>query len=324
MASVAITPAPADGKERSASVNSEVGAGKWKAIRLRSLPKGTKLSLSVTVSGEAAIVLLDGKGYAKLPRFDRALFEGRTSDTIGFKAIIPKAGNYYLVIDNRWGIEPRKFKVAVSASITGSVVRSVSRANEMLGKLENQLKRLFIFQSLDLKLAKCGTANAFTRDNVIILCTELGSRLYADIGDKAKAQSALLFILLHEVGHVLMHQWGYPFASNEELADEFATVLLVMFDQKHRARIQAEYFASRPTTREVELKLIKDDRHPLSVQRARNILRWIEDGKLIQKWQSILVPHLQTAVLEKLSIEAKPWAIKSLVEKELAKRQQPK
>ena len=67
MAGAALVPVPADGKECSASVNGEVTAGKWKMIRLRNLPKGTKLSLNVTVSGEAAILLLGGEGYAQLP-----------------------------------------------------------------------------------------------------------------------------------------------------------------------------------------------------------------------------------------------------------------
>ncbi len=140
------------------------------------------------------------------------------------------------------------------------------------------------------------------------------------LGEKKKAANALMFILLHEVGHVLLRQWNYPFYRNEEVADEFATVLMVMFSQKERARSQAEYFAALPMSKEFRQKLSKDDRHPLSVQRARNILRWVDDSALVRRWQPVLVPHMQTDFLERLQQEPTSWTVRALVGQELAAR----
>ena len=66
--------------------------------------------------------------------------------------------------------------------------------------------------------------------------------------------------------------------------------------------------------------MTRDDRHPLSAQRARNILRWANDPQLVRKWQPIFVPHMQTAVLERLLAQSPSWLDRSAVEKELAAR----
>ena len=73
----------------------------------------------------------------------------------------------------------------------------------------------------------------------------------------------------------------------KEVADEFATALLVLFKQGERARSQAEYFAGIAPEQEFARKRSRDDRHPLSVQRARNIIGWLDDGELLKRWQTI-------------------------------------
>jgi len=79
----------------------------------------------------------------------------------------------------------------------------------------------------------------------VILCAELGRKL-RDLGGKTKAQDAMMFAMTHEVGHILLRHWGYPFYDNEEVADEFATALLVLFGHGERARTAAELFEQLP------------------------------------------------------------------------------
>jgi hypothetical protein len=95
---------------------------------------------------------------------------------------------------------------------------------------------------------------------------------------------------------------------------------MVMMGQKERARSKAEYFAANPSGAEALAKLFRDDRHPVSPQRTRNILRWLNDPQLVRKWQPMLVPHMQTAILEKLQQRPTTWTDSELVEKELAAR----
>ena len=94
----------------------------------------------------------------------------------------------------------------------------------------------------------------------------------------------------------------------------------MLFEQGDRARSQAEYFSKIPADKEFALKRSRDDRHPLSQQRARNILGWLGDPTLLQRWQKIFIPHLQTEVLEAMTRSDKPWIDRTLVARELAFR----
>lgn len=310
---------PGYAKEKSASVRGEANAGKWKALRLRNLPQGAKLSIEVSTSAEVGVLLMDQSAYRQLPETKEALFQGKTSDRITFSIIVPHTGNYYVVIDNRDGKTSSKFTIAIRAA-AGTAQQGLTDVDQELAKLSDTLGKTFIFDSLTIRAAKCGTANAFSGAKGVVICAEYAQKLLDTLDNKKKAADALMFILLHEVGHVLLRQWDYPFYNNEEVADEFATVLMVMFGQEDRVRAQAEYFAALPTSTELERKLAKDDRHPLSVQRARNILRWVEDPRLVGKWQPVLVPHMQTSFLERLQDQPPAWASRALVDQELTAR----
>jgi len=103
-------------------------------------------------------------------------------------------------------------------------------------------------------------------------------------------------------------------------ADEFATALMVMVGQRDRVRAGAESFAANASVAEAMRKMFRDDRHPLSSQRARNIMRWLNDPALVRKWQPIFVPHMQSDVLRALLRQPRDWVDCQLIEKELASR----
>ncbi len=96
---------------------------------------------------------------------------------------------------------------------------------------------------------------------------------------------------------------------------------MVMLNMKGRVLAKAEFFAANPSMSELLAKAFKDDRHPLSVQRARNIRRWANDPTLVRKWQTVFVPHMQTALLERLAKQPPDWADLALVNEELERRQ---
>jgi hypothetical protein len=70
------------------------------------------------------------------------------------------------------------------------------------------------------------------------------------------------------------------------------------------------------------MKLFQGERHPLSMERARSVLRWVKDPQLARRWQKVLVPHMQTALLERLLRQPTVWTDLPLVEKELKARGQ--
>ena len=313
-------------QEQSASINSEVEAGENYTTRLRNLPKDAEVSVHIETSGEVAVLLINHRDYTAFPETKGPLFSGQITDSLDFSIRIPASGNYYLVLDNRKGEKKLEFKLQLTAKarapdVTTSAETSekLKQANQDLEKFEANLRQFFIFDELKFSLENCGTANAYNKKDTVIICIELGLRLY-QMGDKQKARDMLMFTMMHEIGHVLLRQWGYPFYDNEELVDEFTTALLVMFNQGYRARSPAEYFSSLSPEQELETKRTRDDRHPLSIQRARNILRWLEEPDLVRRWQKIFVPHMQTTVLEALDKHPKTWTDRKLVEQELASR----
>ena len=321
---------------KSASYSAEVEPGRWAAIRLRNLPEGVRLDVDVTVDGPVAVLLINEAASREFPAVKRPLFRGETADRLGFFARIPASGHYFLVVDNREGTAARAFTVDVAATVATAEQRPSEEQTDaavdddgagetpevlpQFARFTEGIAKLFVFDRIDIKAARCGKANLYAEASSIVVCAEYAERLLADLGDRDRASSALAFAVFHELGHVLLRQWRYPFYANEEVADEFATALMVMLDAAGKARTQAEYFSvlseSEATRRDDDV----DDRHPMSRQRARNILNWLDDRLLVRRWQPVLVPRMQTRLLTALRDRPTGWTDTELVEQELARR----
>ena len=74
-----------------------------KAVRLRNLPKDAVMAVGVQSTGRIAISLLSEADYKKFPKVSEPVFAGSVERTLSFQIVIPDAGNYYLVLDNRRG-----------------------------------------------------------------------------------------------------------------------------------------------------------------------------------------------------------------------------
>jgi hypothetical protein len=306
--------------EKSASLSSTIEAKDTFTTRLGNLSKDASVSIRIKTSGSIAVWLVDQEDFSSFPVTRNPLFTGRAVDTLTFQLRVPAAGNYYLVLDNRKEDKKKTFTLDVTARADAAGIESkLNQASQELEKFESNLRQFFIFDNLTFKIASCGTANAYSKENTVVLCIEIGPKML-QMGNQQEARNVLSFTMLHEISHVLLRQWGYPFYDNEELVDEFTTALLVMFNQGERARSAAEYFSTLSPDKELELKRNKDDRHPLSVQRARNITHWLDDPELVRRWQKIFIPHMQTTVLESLDKNPKTWTDRKLVEQELASR----
>lgn len=283
---------------------------------MRNLPAGALVLVEVEASGELGVALVNAAGFRRLPALDEALYQASGDARFSFSVTIPASGDYYLVLDNRRFGEPRKGRLSIRATRGGHE----GTAEITLTAFEDSLKRLFVIEPFPIRVKRCGAPKAFAGPSGIVLCAEYSEYLAQTLGDQAKAADAVLFTLFHELGHVLLGQWKYPFFDNEEVADEFATALMVMLGQRARVRAKAEFFAKNASLAETITKMFRDDRHPVSAQRARNILRWADDPTLVRKWQPIFVPHMQTAVLRRLLQAPPAWADRELVERELAAR----
>lgn len=299
----------------------DVAPGKTSALRLQRVPRGAVLGIRVETSGAIGVLVLDGADFRRFPAVVRPLFRGRLDSRLAFSVVAPAAGDYFVLLDNRAGDGQRAVSVTVAAAGSAQPGAPTGRAlQRQLEEFQAKLAQILVFDRFPTRVAPCGAPKVVTDTSGITLCTEYARALQAALGDRQRASDALLFTFFQELGRVLLEQWKHPGAGSEEVADEFATALMVMVGSKDRVRAKAEYFTANPAVAEALGEALRDDRHILSAGRARTILRWADDPELVRRWQAVFVPRMQTRMLERLKAEPTAWADLELVEKELATR----
>lgn len=325
--------------EKTISFNSVVKPFKWVSMRLKNVNKGTLLKIDMTIDGSSDILLKSSKDYLNLSQSKtetNSLFKASTNNNFEFSVIIPETDNYYLIIDNRKGSQQRSFSININASLNITPSKSTNtlknnhskpltdktkEINKQLSKMIQDLNKVFIFDEVKIQLSRCKTANVYSTRKKIFLCVEYIEKLWKELEETETIQQLLLFSLMHEFAHVMLKQWDLPLSDNEEVSDEFATVIFIMFNQAEIANAQANYFSSVASEPEAKIKLTQDSRYPISAQRARNIKRWIKSNDTVKKWQTIFIPRMQTAFLNKLKNKNLFWINHELVNNELLKRQ---
>ena len=98
-----------------AEVNSKVPPGKWKAVRLKNLPEGAGLGVKVIANGSLVVILVHEAELKRYPAPVSPLFQGTLERTLSFSVVIPDAGNYYVILDNRRGTEERRARILIQA-----------------------------------------------------------------------------------------------------------------------------------------------------------------------------------------------------------------
>lgn len=98
-----------------AELNAEVPAEKWKALRLRGLPKDASVSVRVESSGPIRIIFLHQDELKRFPKPVRPAFSGSAERRLMFRVIVPVAGSYYVILDNRKGTEAREVRLLIEA-----------------------------------------------------------------------------------------------------------------------------------------------------------------------------------------------------------------
>lgn len=143
-----------------------------------------------------------------------------------YKFGVPTTGRYYLVLDNSGALMMGRAVSLYGFEVYPGETREI--ANERMGyeKLYGAMQKLFEFRDFNIYIQHCGTSNAWSNPNITI-CRELSSDLAAQGLD-----GAVFFVLMHELGHTLLRLWDYPLSDNEDVADEFATVMTILWNRK--------------------------------------------------------------------------------------------
>lgn len=268
------------------------------------LTRGTRLSAQFQVNGglnnQIQVMLLDENNYQRYAPHQRyAIFSGTAGTIRGigkYNFVIPQTGVYHIVLDNgRAWLLPRNVTLHLYSVLPEPTPES-QQIQQVFEKEYALLKRAFVFNDFNISIRHCGVVNAFSNPN-ITLCVELVDELA-----RRNLAGAMAFVFFHELGHSLLREWGYPLWDNEGAADEFATVFLMMGKHQQAALEAAQWWSSSVSTTDAVAKIWMDDRHTLSPQRARNIAHWLNNvHELIPRWQKLLIPNLQTEMLQELA-----------------------
>lgn len=319
-----LSSAPAFGVERSFDLAVTVPAGETKTARLKNLVKDAVMTIRVDGDDPVEIGVLGQTDYLNFPNNESALFSARSYDNLSFTITIPDSDTYYLVLDNRHSTQAASLQLhikAVATAAVGTQDLDNPQLDKNLSRINDQLGKLFLFESIPINLESCGQSGAFASSKKVTLCVEFVQKLQQTLNNEKKATDVLLYAIFHEISHVLLLQWKYPFYDNEEIADDMATALMLFFQQKDRLDSATEFFLSNPLSQELMSMAFKDNRHPLSIQRARNIISWMNDQDRLARWRLFLLPHMQTDALEKLANQSQETNFKQAIRHELAQRQ---
>lgn len=222
----------------------------------------------------------------------------RTATPFELRDVIRSNGPLYLILDNSYANFIVK-KVSVNLGYKRALPPQHAQGlRDELEKVRSRMNETFTDADFNIRVKSCGQANAFSERQTadITLCTELLQEL-ADqqLGD------TMIAILLHEYGHSLLNKWGEPGSSEEDMADQFATAILLKGGDRGRAVLMqwAEYWKRRNSADEARKQIQHGDTHTLSVQRARNIQQnIIESDELLRRWNKMLYRHMTRHALE--------------------------
>jgi len=96
-------------------ISVEVPPGKWKGARLKNLPKDAKVGVTVESSGSLDVILIHRDELKRFPAAVSPEFQGSTERKLSFSVVIPKAGDYFVILDNRQNTEARKVRLLIRA-----------------------------------------------------------------------------------------------------------------------------------------------------------------------------------------------------------------
>jgi len=293
----------------------------FKAIRVKRLPKDAYIGVEVESSHEITIAFVDTNDYINLPSPQKPLMVGKVDKRLKFSVTIPANGDYFVVLVNRSEISAAEVKIKVQAS--RSSPGQAEGADRILREFERQMHKLFVFDSFSTGVKNCGRKLAFYGTDGFYLCAEYVQLIYAKVPNRQMAVNFLSFSIFHELGLQLIEQWDLGGHSLRRTADEFAVVLMTMLQQEANLRQLGSYCIENSSAVNAFKNQLIDRWHPVSVERARTILDWLEDPGLVSSWQEKLVPHMQTDLLLRLQQTPTAWTKSVLVQKELDKRREP-
>ncbi|KZD01366.1 hypothetical protein TH47_11695 [Thalassospira sp. MCCC 1A02803] len=302
----------------------EVKAGNiaWRALPLKEpahlevfvdVANATFDDLSVFVCNERDLSLLRANARSSCWGVNRQ------KSSFSFSGKAAGNGPYYLVFSNTFSmIVKKKASYAVFATVP-TPWNLAHNFEEGMSALSSEISKNFDLDEFDIVLEPCGTENAFSikSSGNITVCSELFFELV-----RTENTGTLAAVVFHELGHSLLNKLGLPNWDNEEAVDEFALYSLYQANKQEFAIQWIEWNEARFRQSELTQRLHSDVRHPLSIQRARNIRRLLKSpNEMINRWNNLLYPHMTDSALIAITRDENPNSDGQLAEAILARRE---
>lgn len=311
-------------QQKHVNTNLEIPAGQWRGIRMRGLVLDAQLRIKVTSDGPITFGIYQKEAFQQLPDA-QALVGGKTANTLEITTRIPAKDDYYLLLDNRAGDSSRNVTIdllAESGTVSSEPARLLS-TSVPFEQVKSAILKTFKLDALEISFVSCSSANAYAAPSHIFICTEYIRELHEAVdGDNTRLSDITLYTIMHELGHILFKLWAVHDYRNEKLIDEFAVVLMIMFNQTQRLDTVASYFEEKKAWGATSNTSPANNHHSSSNERARNIRLWLGDDDLARRWQRVTIPHMRTRVLQDLLRHPRSWSDSKRTSMELLKRRE--
>lgn len=99
-----------------AALTADVPGGQHKSLRLRNLPKDTRLAMAIQSTGRITVTLVTEADFKRFPSPLEPVFIAPVEQAVSFTLTMPETGDYYLVLDNSKGADLQKVKMVIRAT----------------------------------------------------------------------------------------------------------------------------------------------------------------------------------------------------------------
>jgi Putative metallopeptidase len=284
-----------------------VPPSQFKLIPIGPLKAGDKITIQVVAANKIYndITVCIAQEAAAQAYTSNAPCRGqiKAKTPIVLKEDITSDSNYFVVLDNSYAALVKKPVSVTIATRKNLSAEEISKIKNGFQGIQSTMSATFEDSDFNLIVKPCGQSNAFSNNATadITFCSEMIHEL-ALKGNKG----ALFAILLHEYGHSLLNKWGEPGSSEEDIADQFATAMLLRAGDRGRQLLQEwiSYWTAQDSRAEAVAQLQRGDTHTLSIQRARNIqnnINFPED--FVRRWNKMLYRHMTKDALSKIVVK---------------------
>jgi hypothetical protein len=224
----------------------------------------------------------------------------RTATPFVIQGKAPIDAKYYLILDNGYANFIKKNIVAELKYRRILSSEDSAKVKQPIQNVQSLVQATFEESDFNVFIKPCGQSNAFSDNRTanITFCSEMINEVLSQ-----RNRGAFFGILLHEYGHSLLNKWGEPGSSEEDMADQFATVMLLRSGENGREMLQQwiKYWEAQDSRAEAANQLQNGDSHSLSIQRARNIhqnMNYPDD--FVRRWNKMLYRHMTRDALVRI------------------------